>query len=191
MDADANLVSAEREQAVDMPSDSDAKDDEAMIRFAGEWIPATDAWKKMETATVVVEQIDRFNENFPDLASRSTREVVPLVRQRLKNIEVRMPVKAELPDLGDVARELLETQPPEDVIDLLAERHGMQIDMLGLIQMVGETAYLAALIREGREFQMNRISDDQTAQLWNELRRPAPGGGLWTAQKVDALLQAG
>jgi hypothetical protein len=173
-----------------MPSDSDSEDDDAKIRFGGEWIPARDAWKKMETATVVVEHIDRFNENFPELASRSTRDVVPLVRQRLKNIELRMPSKAELPDLSNAARELLATLPPEDVLDVLAEQHGAEIDMLGLIQMVGDTVYLEALSREGQEFQMNRISTDQTAQLWNELGRPAPGGGLWTGQKVEALLLA-
>jgi hypothetical protein len=171
-----------------MPSKPDTSDDEAVILFGGEWIPACEAWKKMETATVVVEQIDRFNENFPDLASRATREVVPLVRQRLKNIELRMPVKAELPDLGGVASELLTTLPPEDVLDVLAEKHGMQVDILGLIQLVGDNAYIAALTREGREFEMNRISHDQTAQVWNELGRPAPGGGLWSAKKVEALL---
>ncbi|MCB1798452.1 MAG: hypothetical protein KDI67_06165, partial [Gammaproteobacteria bacterium] len=65
--------------------------EEPMICFGGEWIPAHDVWKKMETTTVVVDAIARFNEHFPHLASADTRNVVPLVRQRLKDVTLRMP----------------------------------------------------------------------------------------------------
>ena len=35
---------------------------------------------------------------------------------------------------------------------------------------------------------MNRISAEQTAQLWNDAGRPAPGGGLWSSKKIAVLL---
>lgn len=164
-------------------------DDAPMIRFGGEWIPAHEVWKKMETANVVVDAIARFNEHFPHLSSADTRNVVPLVRQRLKDVELRMPRKSELPDLGVVAAELLAAMSPEDVIDVLSEKHGAAISLSQLVQLVGDQAYREALQREAREFEMNLISPDQTAQLWNDAARPAPGGGLWTTRKVAELLQ--
>ncbi|MDJ0739264.1 MAG: hypothetical protein QNJ91_06080 [Gammaproteobacteria bacterium] len=172
-----------------MPSDANPDDaQEPLIRFGDAWIPAHDAWKKMETATVVVDRIDRFNENFPQLSSHRTRDVVPLVRRRLKNVELRMPRPAEQPDIAAIASGLLETLSPDDVLDALAERHASEMGLDQLIQLVGERPYLDALGREAGDFAMNRISPEQTAQLWNELGRPAPGGGLWSAGKIQSLL---
>lgn len=164
-------------------------DQEPMIRFGGKWIPAHDAWKKMESATVVVEHIKRFNETFPHLSSHSTREVVPLVQRRLRDIELHMPARYTAPDLTNIAADLLDSLSPEDALQTLAERHGAELAIDQLITLVGEQAYLSCVQREGRDFEMNRISADQTAQIWNELGRPAPGGGLWSAKKVCALLE--
>jgi hypothetical protein len=172
-----------------MTGKTDNDQEEPTIRFGDEWIPARDAWKKMETATVVVEAIERFNENFPHLSTPETREVVPLVRQRLKDIQLKIPKRAEGPDYAGEAAALLQTLPPEDVIDALAEKHGLEIDLMQLVQMVGDGDYLRALDREAVEFKSNLISPDQTAQLWNDARRPAPGGGLWTARKIQDLLE--
>ena len=36
-------------------------DENAMIQFGGEWLPAEDVRKKMDTTTLVVDAIDRFN----------------------------------------------------------------------------------------------------------------------------------
>ena len=163
--------------------------DEPMICFGGEWIPAHDVWKKMETTTVVVDAIARFNEHFPHLASADTRNVVPLVRQRLKDVTLRMPPrKSELPDLSGVATELLRAMPVEDVIDTLNDKHGLTLSLGQLIQLVGEKAYIEELRHEAAELEMNRISAEQTAQLWNDAGRPAPGGGLWSSKKIAALL---
>jgi len=164
--------------------------DEPVIRFGGEWVPAHAVWKKMETTTVVVDAIDNFNEQFPHLATDITREVVPTVRERLKQVEVRMPRKSELPDLSDVAAGLLGAMSPEDALETLSREHGTEMDMQQFIQLAGEQAYLEALYREAAEFADNRISPDQTSQLWNDLGRPAPGGGLWTEKKVQGLLDA-
>jgi hypothetical protein len=159
-----------------------------MIRFGDEWVPAHEIWNKMETATVVVDTIDHFNQEFPDLASADTRNVVPLVRKRLKDIQLRMPTKGEPPDLQSIAADLLTSMPPEDVIQYLAERYGAKLDLHQLIQLAGEQDYLKALGREAAEFEMNRISPEQMAELWNGAGRPAPGGGLWNAKKVAGLM---
>jgi hypothetical protein len=172
-----------------MAGRSDNDQDEPTIRFGNEWIPARDAWKKMETATVVVEAINRFNQNFPHLSSPDTRDVVPLVRQRLKDIQLKIPDRAEGPDFAAEATALLASLPPEDVVDAMAEKHGLELDLMQLVQMVGDAAYLRTLVREAAEFRLNLISPDQNAQLWNDARRPAPGGGLWTAQKVRGVLE--
>ena len=165
--------------------------DQPMIRFGDEWLPAHEVWAKMETANVVVAAIHRFNEQFPDLASTDTRSVVPLVRQRLKDIQLRMPAKTALPSLQGVAAGLLADMSPEEAIADLADKHGTRLDMRELIQLAGEQAYLHALHREATEYELNRISCEQMAELWNDAGRPAPGGGLWSGNKVCALLSAG
>ncbi len=171
--------------------ENDENDDpkEPMIRFGDQWIPAHDVWKKMETATVVTDAIDRFNTGFPQLATADTRSIVPLVRQRLKDIQLRMPKSdAESPDIGPLAKELLDAMSPEDAIEVLQEKHEVEIELGQLIQLVGETKYLDSLAREAGDFELNRISPKQTAQLWNEASRPAPGGGLWSEEKIQKLL---
>ena len=42
---------------------------EPKILFNGTLIPAHEAWKRMETATMATEILERFNKTFPDLAS--------------------------------------------------------------------------------------------------------------------------
>jgi hypothetical protein len=170
-------------------SDDDSED--PMIRFGGEWTPAHEVWKKMETATVVVDAIDRFNDGFPHLSSAETRNVVPLVRKRLKEIEMRMPSRdAGLPDLGPLAIELLASRSPEDALEALQEDHGVSLEIQQLVQLAGVPAYIDALRREAAEYASNGISPEQTGQLWNDFGRPAPGGGLWSAAKVSQLLDA-
>jgi hypothetical protein len=165
-----------------------AKKAEPMIRFGGDWIPAHDLWNKMETANVVADTIERFNVEFPNLASAETRDVVPAVRKRLKEIDLRMPGDYSAPDLTPIALGLLESMPPEDVIKVLREKYGTEVDMAQLVQLAGEEAYGTALRREARNFALNMISPEQTAELWNDSTRPAPGGGLWSAKTVQDLL---
>jgi hypothetical protein len=165
-----------------------AKTAEPMIRFGGEWIPAHDVWNKMETANVVADTIERLNEEFPHLASAETRDVVPAVRKRLKEIDLRMPGEYSAPDLTPIALGLLESMPPEGVIEVLREKYDAEVDMAQLIQLAGQEAYQSALTREARTFALNMISPEQTADLWNDSPRPAPGGGLWSAKHVKDLL---
>lgn len=159
------------------------------IRFGGQWRPAHEVWKKMETANVVADAIERFNERFPNLSTAETREVVPLVRGRLKNIELRMPSKeSHESDLAKIGADLLADHAPEQVIGILREQHGTDVDIGQLIQLAGEQPYVDALLREALEYESNRILPEQTAELWNDAGRPPPGGGLWTVRKINALL---
>ena len=161
-----------------------------MVRFAGHWLPAHAVWNKLETATEVMEAIHRFNEHFPGLASASTREVVPRVRRRLREIALRLPARPRPVDRGAIAAALLARTTPEEALRVLAEAHGMTLEMRELIQLAGEAAYCGALRREALQLRDNQVSADQAMRLWNSAGRPAPGGGLWTARKIDALLDA-
>lgn len=168
--------------------DSDSTEQEPEIRFGGRWIPAHMAWKKMESANFVVEHIDAFNQNYPHLATSTTRKIVPEVRERLRNFQLRVPKTQELTPLEQVARELLETMSPEEVIEQIAQQRGESLNLVSLLTLVGEKSYATALCREAAEYASNRILPDQTAQLFNEMGRPAPGGGLWSKRKIERLL---
>lgn len=162
-----------------------------MVHFAGDWVPAHKVWGWMEMVGAVKDVIARFNTEFPHLASDDTRDVVPLVHRRLKEIELRMPSRGRSADLTTVASELLGCMSPEQVIDTLAQEHGARVDMAELVCLAGEPAYAQALLREARELEQNQVSPEQTAELWNDFGRPAPGGGLWTGRKVRVALSAG
>jgi len=166
-------------------------EEEPLIRFGDNWVPAHRVWKKMETASAVADVIEHFNTHFPHLSNELTRKVVPTVRQRLKDVEVRMPKKTEAPDFASVAADLLDHMPPEDVLDELARDHNLHTDLRDLIAIAGEDAYLQALRREALEYEQNRILAEQTSLIWNEMSRPAPGGGLWNQQKVEQLISDG
>ncbi|RMG37997.1 MAG: hypothetical protein D6720_02225 [Gammaproteobacteria bacterium] len=171
--------------AVTAPSE-----DEPHIRMGDEWIPAHQVWARLETASAVTDAIDRFNERFPHLSSDVTQEVVPLVRQRLRDIELRMPKRRqETPDLAGIVAGLLEQMSPEEVLETLEAEQGVALNLNELIVMVGERAYMVALRREAVEYEANKILPEQTADIWNDLKRPAPGGGLWSRRKVEMVLQ--
>ena len=159
-----------------------------MIRLGDSWLPAHELWHKMEIANMATDAIERFNTNFPHLASRATLDVVPLARRCLTGIEVHMPDQDTDPELARIAAGLLESISPEDVIEVLHDKYDRQFDLPQLIELVGETAYCGALSREAHRFALNRVSPEQTAELWIEAGRPAPGGGLWTASKINKLL---
>ena len=168
----------------------DTPDTAPMIRMGDAWVPAHEAWDRMETASTVADHIERFNRNFPELSTETTREVVSLVRQRLKDISLRMPPRpAPEQDLKEMAAELLVRLSPEEAIEQLFAVSGEELTLRELIALAGEQAYIEALTREALEYQANQILPEQTAQIWNDMARPAPGGGLWSGRKVARLLE--
>jgi len=142
----------------------------------------------MKFATDIVNSIERFNQRFPRLSTQNTLDVVPLVRQRLREISLRMPENDEPIDPGELLGQLLEEMSPEDAIVALRRRTGQAIDLRELISLAGEEAYSAALAREAEDFRSNSISPEQTAQIWNESGRPLPGGGLWSGKRIQEML---
>jgi hypothetical protein len=173
-----------------MSDDKPDNKEEPKIRFGGEWLPAHEVWEKMETATVVADAIEHFNVHFPDLSSEQTRQVVEIVRQRLKDIELLMPRHdgGGPLDLEPIAADLLNALSPEETLDTLRDKHGISMDLQQLVQLAGVELYSEALAREAREFEANRVLPEQAAQIWNEAGRPAPGGGLWTGRKIRELV---
>lgn len=162
-----------------------------MIRVGDEWIPTSEALEKIRAATAAVDHLDRLNDDFPQLASEQTREIVPIVRQRLRDFELLTRQLIAHPDLGLIAIGLLATQSPETVLETLAKEHDVNINLRQLVAVAGEPAYLGALAREARELNERRVSSEQTARLWSEFGRPAAGGGLWSADRIGKLLTDG
>lgn len=162
---------------------------EPKILFNGMLIPAHEAWKKMETATVATEILERFNKKFPNLATEETYAVVPIVRKRLKEIELRLPkLPPKAPEIKGRAIALLTKTSPEDTLDTLRTEFGSEIDVQQLLAMTGKEPYLRSIAQEANELTTNKVSHEQMAELWNELKRPSPGGGFWTAAKVRRLI---
>jgi hypothetical protein len=63
------------------------------------------------------------------------------------------------------------------------------IDFYGLMDLCGRNKYIEALRREAIELNMNSISPEQTADLWNSVGKPSAGGARWSAQSVSTLMR--
>ena len=132
-----------------MTQNKDSAPPQPMIRFAGDWLPAHQVWKKLETITVAMETIDRFNADFPELASAETHEVVPRVKQRLKDISLRMPSREpETMELGHFCANLLRRLPPEQVLERVALDR-LPVHGLRAIRAAAELAHLQRRRRSG------------------------------------------
>ena len=161
---------------------------EPKILFDGQWIPAHQAWRKLEVATQAAETLERFNREFPHLATSETQAVVEEVKRRMRNIELLMPKRPSHPqEMHHRAQELLQQLGLEETLDILNAEFASDLDLRTLLTLIGQRTYLTALQSEVADLRQNKISDEQTAALWNDSHRPAPGGGLWTATKVRAV----
>jgi hypothetical protein len=168
-------------------SDRDPK-----IRFGGREIPTYEAWAKLAVARGALDVLTRFNQGRASLATDLTRDTEGEVRRRLGSLEILMPEapSREL-DLEDRVRALLLTHSPDRVLDILKREHKVDCDYNGLIHLAGSETYLKSLAIEAHEFQDNRISDQQIADLWNEAKRPALGKPFWDRIAVRELLRGG
>ncbi len=165
-------------------------DKDYRIRFAGEEIPAYQAWEKLETANAALELLTRFNANRPRMSSEVTRGNEEEVRRRLAKIEVLLPTAPPKdPDMADKAAALLQMHTPEEVLDVLKSEHNLECDLNGLIHLAGTEAYYQSLKNEGALLSQNKISYEQMADLWNDAKRPAPGKPFWDAIVIKALFE--
>lgn len=151
--------------------------------------------KLFDTVDACADRLDQLNNRFAHLATESTHESVETWRKVKDRILFdygdEKKVHDSGPDVRAIAVELLEKKGHslEDVIDILATDHDVQINMEGLAQTIGRTVYIAALRKDAADLLDNAISLSQIANLWNDLDRPAFGGESWTARSVSILVE--
>ncbi len=169
-----------------MASEDSAK---SFIRFAGMDIPAHMAWKKIEVLNTAADNLERLNGQYPHLATEFSREILAIVRKRLKTSVSELGKPKELDNSYiDMLKELIKTDAPEDCLDKVRSAYNIDLNIQDLIYHVGEVNYMEAMIREAELYRDNKILPEQTAELWNQMERPAPGKQHWTGKDVLSLL---
>lgn len=92
-------------------------------------------------------------------------------------------------DYAEAAKQLLGAMSVDEALRMLKNDYDNPVDMVSLVELVGEKTYHDTLLREAKEFVANMIAPDQVAELWNESKYPPPSGNLWTEQAVQDLLK--
>jgi DNA polymerase III gamma/tau subunit len=172
-------------------SSDDEKRVQPSIRFGDKEIPTYEAWSKLEAANMAARHLESLNERFPELASEATRSAVKTTQQRLKSVEVLVPqAPKKSPELEDVVLGLLHQHSLEEVAEKLQQEQGLEIDMAGVVFLIGMERYCVILGEEVNMYRANALSDEQIAELWNETNRPVPGGQpRWNAASVSTLIK--
>jgi hypothetical protein len=139
------------------------------------------------------DQLEHLNGIYPKLASEVSHEGVQYWRKRkgeihlvMQEIQKREGVEVVV-NLRQVASDLLVSHSIEEVLDMMLQEHGVELTATKLVKMVGKQAYLGALKKEGGFLHKNGISNEQIAELWNELERPGPGGEQWCKETVTLI----
>lgn len=141
-----------------------------------------------------VEHLKRLMEQYPHLVSPHVKNAVNSwsdAQHAGGDIEiVACDLKAAQEEsLVDLAIELIEKHQVEDVMHMLAEKFSLEVDYNRLIELVGDDRYIQALKREVVELEINSVSNEQMANLWNSLGKPALGKDRWTTEAVSALAE--
>jgi hypothetical protein len=149
--------------------------------------------KLIDALEACADQLEHLNESYPKLACEASQGGVKQWRKRkgeihlaMQEIQKRQGVEMVV-DTGKLARELLVSHSIEEVLDLLLKDHGMEMDVKTLVKMAGKQSYLGSLKKEVVFLHNNGISNEQIAELWNELERPGPGGVEWTEETVTLV----
>lgn len=151
--------------------------------------------KLFESVDACAERLEQLNERFAHLATESTHESVETWQKVKDRIQFDYTEEKKQysngPDIKALALDLLEKQGHglEDTVDILVTDHDIEMNTAGLAQIIGRTAYIAALRRDATDLIGNSISLTQIATLWNDLDRPAIGGENWTARSVAILIE--
>jgi len=137
------------------------------------------------------ERLHLLNEQYPELASSASIGGVMHWRKRRIQHRLRKPEPAAEvsggPDIKAVALGLLKRNGLEDVLDILLEKHSIDLSLPKLIHLIGKEAYIASLKREAGQLLQNAISYEQIANLWNDLDRPALGSASWNSRTISVL----
>lgn len=149
--------------------------------------------KLIEALQACADQLERLNESYPKLACDASHAGVRQWQERkgeihleMQEIQKRQGVEMVV-DTGKIARELLVSHSIEETLDLLLQDHGVEMDVKTLVKMVGKQPYIGSLKKEVSFLHNNGISNEQIAELWNELGRPGPSGADWTKETVTLV----
>ncbi len=149
--------------------------------------------KLIEALEACADQLEHLNMYYPKLATEASHEGVQQWRERkgeihlvMQEIQKRQGVEYVV-DTGKLARDLLVSHSVEETLDLLLKDHGVEMNVKTMVKMVGKQSYLGALKKEVGFLHNNGISNEQIAELWNELERPGPSGDPWSRETVTLV----
>jgi hypothetical protein len=146
------------------------------------------------TAREAIGHLRRITRDFPRLSTKPVRKALDewnddMFRKGELIFLQKQRAKAEQDAMEKRAIELIESNLTDDVLDMMNQEFPKDIDYSDLIDMVGKDRYIAALTREAVELQVNCISPEQAAELWNASGKPPVGGDRWTAAGVEVLMK--
>ncbi|MEJ2529399.1 MAG: hypothetical protein P8179_13380 [Candidatus Thiodiazotropha sp.] len=153
----------------------------------------SDKCEFLVVAREAVDQLKKLTKDFPHLSSVPVRDAIEnwnedLFRRGELIWEEQQRIKAEKSAVELRAIELIEECHVDDVIDMLSSEFAQEFDYHDLIDRVGKNRYIAALRREAVELQINCVTPEQTAELWNSCGKPPVGGERWNEVGVSVLM---
>jgi hypothetical protein len=153
----------------------------------------TDKCEFLDAAREAVQQLKKLSKDYPHLTTKPVRHALENwnedMFQRGELIwETYQKVLKEKSAVETRLIELIDSCHVDDAIDTINSEFGKDINYYDLIDVVGKDRYIAALNREAIELQMNCISPEQTADLWNGSGKPTVGGERWNAIAVSVLM---
>jgi hypothetical protein len=153
-----------------------------------------DAYEVVFTAREAIGHLRRITQDFPHLSTKPVREALEnwnedMFRKGELILVQKQRAKAEQDAMERRAIELIENNLTDDVLDILNREFPKDLDFTDLVDMVGKDRYIAALAKEAVELQLNSISPEQAAELWNSSGKPPVGGDHWTTAGVEVLMK--
>jgi hypothetical protein len=153
----------------------------------------TENFEFLDAAREAVDQLTKLSKAYPHLITAPVKHALEtwdegLFRRGELIWEEYQRVKAEKTAVELRITELIETHHVDDTIDIITSEFGKDINYYDLIDVVGKDRYIAALRREAVELQVNCVSPEQTADLWNSSGKPTVGGDRWNETAVSVLM---
>jgi hypothetical protein len=147
----------------------------------------------IDAAREAVGQLKKLTRDFPHLTTRPVKQAIETWNDDLFHRgeliwEEHQRVQAEKSAMEQRAIELIETHHVDDTLDMLSSEFGKEMNYYDIIEFTGKDRYIAALRREAIELQVNSVSPEQTAELWNSCGKPTVGGERWNATGVSVLM---
>ena len=145
-------------------------------------------------AREAIGHLRRITRDFPNLATKSVRVAIEtwnedMFRKGELILVQKQRAKAERDAMEKRAIELIEGNLTDDVLDMMNQEFPKELSYSDLVDMVGKDRYIAALALEAVELQVNSISPEQAAELWNASGKPPVGGDRWTQAGVEVLMK--